>query len=130
MFGGLDLENADMLLGADFFLSHHVLVSNSQQKIYFTYNGGPVFMLNVKPQRSGGTQAQHRPRTRLRNPQMPLALGFGARRLHLVTITMPLSQILAAPSTFHPMIAAIFTSEVGPISALTNPFWLWLILIT
>jgi len=33
----------DMLLGADFFLSHHVLVASSQSKLYFTYNGGPVF---------------------------------------------------------------------------------------
>jgi tetratricopeptide (TPR) repeat protein len=32
-----------MLLGADFFLSHRIFVSNSQHKIYFTYNGGPVF---------------------------------------------------------------------------------------
>jgi tetratricopeptide (TPR) repeat protein len=58
MFGGLALENADMLLGADFFLSHHILVSSSQQKIYFTYNGGPVFMLNAKPKEvwgAGGT---------------------------------------------------------------------------
>jgi len=35
----------DMLLGADFFLSHHVYVANGQDKIYFTYNGGPVFAL-------------------------------------------------------------------------------------
>lgn len=33
----------EMMIGADFFLSHHVLVSNSQSKLYFTYNGGPVF---------------------------------------------------------------------------------------
>ncbi|MGH8169932.1 MAG: tetratricopeptide repeat protein [Steroidobacteraceae bacterium] len=41
---GLD---ADMLLGADFFLAHHVYVANSQDKLYFTYNGGPVFNLSV-----------------------------------------------------------------------------------
>jgi tetratricopeptide (TPR) repeat protein len=44
-FGDLGLDNLDMLLGADFFLSHRVLVSNSQHKLYFTYNGGPVFNL-------------------------------------------------------------------------------------
>ena len=33
----------DVLLGADFFLSHHIYVANSQEKIYFTYSGGPVF---------------------------------------------------------------------------------------
>jgi hypothetical protein len=36
-------EGTDMLLGADFFLSHRILVSNTQHKLYFTYNGGPVF---------------------------------------------------------------------------------------
>jgi tetratricopeptide (TPR) repeat protein/predicted aspartyl protease len=38
---------ADMLIGADFFLSHHVYVANSQRKLYFTYSGGPVFALDV-----------------------------------------------------------------------------------
>jgi hypothetical protein len=36
-------EGTDMLLGADFFLSHRIFVSNEQRKVYFTYNGGPVF---------------------------------------------------------------------------------------
>ena len=36
-------EGTDMLLGADFFLSHRIYVSNSQHKVYFTYNGGTVF---------------------------------------------------------------------------------------
>ena len=37
----------DMLLGADFFLAHRVLVSNSQHKVYFSYNGGPVFTMKL-----------------------------------------------------------------------------------
>jgi len=41
------LEDVDMLLGADFFLSHRVYVAKSQGKIYFTYNGGPVFKLGA-----------------------------------------------------------------------------------
>jgi tetratricopeptide (TPR) repeat protein/predicted aspartyl protease len=41
--------DTDMLLGADFFLSHHVYVSKTQRKIYFTYNGGPVFDLSTGP---------------------------------------------------------------------------------
>ena len=41
----VDLQTIDMLLGADFFLSHRIFVANSQSKIYFTYNGGPVFNL-------------------------------------------------------------------------------------
>ena len=45
--GDVDLPGADMLIGADFFLSHRVYVSNALHRIYFTYDGGPVF--NVTP---------------------------------------------------------------------------------
>ena len=45
-FGDLTLE-ADMLIGADFFLSHRIYVASSQRKLYFTYNGGPVFDLKT-----------------------------------------------------------------------------------
>ncbi len=41
------LGNTDMLLGADFFLSHRIYVAANQHKIYFTYNGGPVFDLRA-----------------------------------------------------------------------------------
>jgi tetratricopeptide (TPR) repeat protein len=44
-FGDLTLGDEDMLLGMDFFLSHRIYVANSQHKLYFTYNGGPVFNL-------------------------------------------------------------------------------------
>jgi tetratricopeptide (TPR) repeat protein len=37
----------DMLLGDDFFLSHRIYVAYSQNKLYFTYNGGPLFNLDV-----------------------------------------------------------------------------------
>ena len=44
-FGDLTLGDIDMLLGMDFFLSHHIYVSKAQHRLYFTYNGGPVFNL-------------------------------------------------------------------------------------
>jgi tetratricopeptide (TPR) repeat protein/predicted aspartyl protease len=44
-----ELRDTDMLIGADFFLSHHILVASSQRKLYFTYNGGPVFNLTTMP---------------------------------------------------------------------------------
>jgi tetratricopeptide (TPR) repeat protein len=44
-FGDISIPGADMLLGADFFLSHRVYVASSQEMLYFTYNGGPVFNL-------------------------------------------------------------------------------------
>lgn len=47
--GDIDLSgsHADMLLGADFFLSHRIYVANAERKLFFTYNGGPVFNLSV-----------------------------------------------------------------------------------
>jgi len=45
--GEIGVEHADMLIGADFFLSHHIYVARSQNKLYFTYNGGPVFNLTA-----------------------------------------------------------------------------------
>jgi predicted aspartyl protease len=39
----------DMIIGMDFFMSHHVYVSNIQHKLYFTYNGGKVFDLTTTP---------------------------------------------------------------------------------
>jgi tetratricopeptide (TPR) repeat protein len=45
---GLDEVGADMLLGSDFFLAHHIYVAYSQNELYFTYNGGPVFDLNAR----------------------------------------------------------------------------------
>jgi tetratricopeptide (TPR) repeat protein/predicted aspartyl protease len=42
-------RDADMLIGADFFLSHHIYVASGQRKLFFTYNGGPVFNLSTTP---------------------------------------------------------------------------------
>jgi tetratricopeptide (TPR) repeat protein len=47
-FADLGDVSFDMLIGADFFLSHRVYVSNAQRQMFFTYNGGPVFDLSVK----------------------------------------------------------------------------------
>lgn len=39
---------ADMLIGADFFRAHRVYIAHSQKKMYFTYQGGPIFLLAVR----------------------------------------------------------------------------------
>ncbi len=44
-FADIDVNDADMLLGIDFFLAHHIFVVHRQDRLYFTYNGGPVFSL-------------------------------------------------------------------------------------
>ena len=45
--GDFDSDDFDMLLGIDFFLSHRIYMSKQQSRVYFTYNGGPVFAHNV-----------------------------------------------------------------------------------
>jgi tetratricopeptide (TPR) repeat protein len=47
-FGDIESLGTDMLIGADFFLSHRIYVASSQRKLYFTYNGGPVFDLTTE----------------------------------------------------------------------------------
>ena len=46
---GASDADLDMLIGADFFLSHHVYVANSQDQLYFAYTGGPVFRARTPP---------------------------------------------------------------------------------
>jgi hypothetical protein len=37
------VEFPQMLLGADFIRAHRIYVARSQGKVYFSYNGGPIF---------------------------------------------------------------------------------------
>jgi tetratricopeptide (TPR) repeat protein/predicted aspartyl protease len=53
--GDIGIPDADMLIGADFFLSHRIYVATSQRKLYFTYNGGPVFNLASSAPTPAGT---------------------------------------------------------------------------
>jgi tetratricopeptide (TPR) repeat protein/predicted aspartyl protease len=55
--GEIGLDDSDMLLGADFFISHRIFVSNREHKVYITYNGGPVFNLSKNPQSAAATPA-------------------------------------------------------------------------
>ena len=57
--GDFELNEFDMLLGIDFFLSHRIYVSKAQQRMYFTYNGGRVFALSTvatTPAESSGVE--------------------------------------------------------------------------
>ncbi|MFO1414559.1 MAG: retroviral-like aspartic protease family protein [Burkholderiales bacterium] len=40
---GRKLAREPMIVGADFLRAHRMLVSHSQRRLYFTYEGGPVF---------------------------------------------------------------------------------------
>lgn len=48
------LEHIDMVLGADFFLANRIYVAVGQHKLYFTYNGGPVFRTPHPPAHAVG----------------------------------------------------------------------------
>jgi predicted aspartyl protease len=41
--GRVEIDKPDMLLGMDFIRAHHIYVARSQGKMYFSYNGGPIF---------------------------------------------------------------------------------------
>jgi tetratricopeptide (TPR) repeat protein/predicted aspartyl protease len=45
----IEIGEGDMLLGADYFLSHRIYLSKTQRRLYATYNGGPVFDLERGP---------------------------------------------------------------------------------
>lgn len=68
-----DLNDAEMLVGVDFFLSHHVYVSAQQKRMYFTYNGGPVFRLNKAEHASAAAPAAA-------SPEEPLGADAALRR--------------------------------------------------
>ncbi|MBS0447613.1 MAG: aspartyl protease family protein [Proteobacteria bacterium] len=53
--------DVDMLIGIDFFLSHRIYVSRSQRRLYFTYNGGPVFALNAVASAASSADAASTP---------------------------------------------------------------------
>jgi len=53
-----DLSDVDMLLGIDFVLAHHLLISYSQHKVYMTYNGGRVYALADPPKSAAKEEAK------------------------------------------------------------------------
>jgi tetratricopeptide (TPR) repeat protein len=71
-------EDIDMLIGADFFLSHRVYVAKSQNKLYFTYNGGPVFRLDASPAAPDAAVADKAPDSAYADVPTDAA-GFGRR---------------------------------------------------
>ena len=72
--GRIDLDDTDMLVGADFFLSHRVYVANDLHRMFITYNGGPVFDLSVHAE-----GAAHPPTTAAVDVQPTDAAGFARR---------------------------------------------------
>ena len=55
--GDLGMEGVDMLLGADFFLSHRIFISNKERRAFLTFNGGAVFDVSRAASAAAGSVA-------------------------------------------------------------------------
>jgi tetratricopeptide (TPR) repeat protein len=75
--GDIGVPEAEMLIGADFFLSHRVYVANGLRRIYFTYDGGPVF--NSEPTRVVDEAGVTQTLTPDKVPEPTDAAGFSRR---------------------------------------------------
>ncbi|MBW6528219.1 aspartyl protease family protein [Sphingomonas sp. RHCKR7] len=53
----VELGDTDMLIGADFFLTHRLFVSNAARTMYVTYEGGPMFGLTPRGARTAAGEA-------------------------------------------------------------------------
>jgi predicted aspartyl protease/tetratricopeptide (TPR) repeat protein len=68
-----EFSDFDMLIGIDFFLSHHIYVSNRQAKMLITYEGGTVFGVGS----AGASDGQGKPLDLTDNEARPTdAEGF------------------------------------------------------
>src|SRR5438477_3085750 len=73
----IGVPDLDMLIGADFFLSHRVYVANALRRIYFTYDGGPVF--NTSPSKVIDEQGTPQTIAADSGPDPTDAAGFSRR---------------------------------------------------
>jgi tetratricopeptide (TPR) repeat protein/predicted aspartyl protease len=64
----------DMIIGADFFLSHHIYYAPKLRLLYFTYNGGPIFNLST------GSPAAEEPVAQVAGGDEPKDAASYARR--------------------------------------------------
>ena len=78
-FADINLDEGDMLLGADFFLSHHIYVANSQHRVYFTYNGGAVFNLAASASAGRAADSGAAPEAKEHDDELADAAAYSRR---------------------------------------------------
>ena len=140
-----ELGTADMLIGADFFLSHRIYVASSQRKLYFTYNGGPVFDLRrlADPALISSTAAAESKPAEPRQPEDNEALrttapgterSSAADAAHSAVAAQPLprgattgarSRISRRPASWIRMSPATSSSAGRCIVRTANRLWRW-----
>jgi predicted aspartyl protease len=119
--GDLDLEDADMLIGADFFLSHRVFVSKSQRKLFFTTTAARCSASTpAGPKRR---RRRGRPSPRLRSPRQERRPRPAPPRRRIRRPTRPptrsASTAAARPSS--PVASSTWRSPTSPAPPSSRP---------
>jgi len=110
--GDIDIRDADMLVGIDFFLSHRIYVSKKQSKMYFTYNGGAVFALNVRDKASAAGPGADPGNAATDAPQADVYARRGAASLSRGDLAQALADLDRA-CTLEPGSAGFFTTRAS-----------------
>ncbi|MEG3146444.1 aspartyl protease family protein [Sphingomonas sp. RT2P30] len=92
--GRLEQGPIDMLIGADFFLSHRVYVDNRQNRMFITFNGGKVFDLSVQESAAATASVGTTPAAATGGPAPSDADGF-ARRAAALAARRQYAQAIA-----------------------------------
>jgi tetratricopeptide (TPR) repeat protein len=108
----MDLGFADMLLGADFFVSHRIFVANREHKLFLSYNGGPVFNLSKDSGAATAANATEQPDAHDDGAQPPI--GAPASEKDAAVIARR-GSALAARRDFAPALADLSKAiELSP----------------
>jgi tetratricopeptide (TPR) repeat protein/predicted aspartyl protease len=108
----IGLDNADMLVGADFFVSHRVFVANKEHKLFLSYNGGPVF--NLSQHRAAPTESSSEDPSDARTGEAKPADDSGASPARAAELARR-GSALAARRDFGPALADLSTAvELSP----------------
>jgi tetratricopeptide (TPR) repeat protein len=98
----IGLDNADMLVGADFFVSHRVFVANKEHRLFLSYNGGPVF--NLSQNRAAASEGGPEDRTDAQTGEAKQADNTGASPSHAAELARR-GSAFAARRDFGPALA-------------------------
>jgi len=108
----IGLDNADMLVGADFFVSHRIFVANKEHGLFLSYNGGPVF--NLSQNHAVSTESSPEGQPDARTGEAKPAGDSGAAAGHAAELARR-GSALAARRDFGPALADLSTAvELSP----------------
>jgi len=103
----IGVDNADMLVGADFFVSHRVFVANKEHRLFLSYNGGPVF--NLSQNRAASSEGSGEDQSSARTADAKQADNSDASPSHAAELARR-GSALAARRDFGPALADLSTA--------------------